>query len=300
MALGRVTRAVTATVAVVAAVVGAFTAGVLSTGAPATDGPAGEVAASRLDEAAGRIEGESLRPVDRQALDAAAITAMLLAADDQWGGWEPVTTGGPVTRPTSVRVERLAEPAGPVTVLTVTGFDRGTGRQVRTALAGLPTGTSGVVLDLRGNGGGLLDEAVETASAFLDGGTIVSAVRRDGSVQTFEAVSPGDVRTPLAVLVDGGSASAAEVVAGALLDRGRGVLVGSRTFGKGTVQEPTRLSDGSVLQLTVARYATPGGHDLEGVGLQPDIEVAPGSGPDVGLQRAVAVLPGLLASAGGS
>jgi len=102
------------------------------------------------------------------------------------------------------------------------------------------------------------------------------------------------------VLVDGGTASAAEVVAGALQDRGRAVVIGTRTFGKGTVQEPRELPDGSLLDLTVARYALPSGRSVEGVGLEPDIQVgAPsGTGADPAVRRAVEVLSGLTADAG--
>ena len=177
--------------------------------------------------------------------------------------------------------------------------DGGVGHEVRSALARLRTQrVTGVVLDLRGDPGGLLDEAVETASVFLDGGTVVTYTRRDGPTQRLDAVGSGDTSTPLVVLVDGGTASAAEVVAGALQDRGRAVIVGSRTFGKGSVQEPRMLSDGSALELTVARYTTPTGRSLEGVGLEPDIDVAPGSDPAVAETRAVEVLTGLLADAG--
>jgi carboxyl-terminal processing protease len=157
------------------------------------------------------------------------------------------------------------------------------------------THSAGVVLDLRGNPGGLLDEAVEVASAFLDAGPVVSYLRRGGEPVRLDAVGTGDTRTPLVVLVDGGTASAAEVVAGALQDRDRAVLVGSRTFGKGTVQEPRTLTDGSALELTVARYLTPAGRSLEGRGLTPDIEVAAGSAPYVALNRALVVLSGLVA-----
>ena len=115
--------------------------------------------------------------------------------------------------------------------------------------------------------------------------------------QQLDAVGTGDTVTPLVVLVDGGTASAAEVVAGALQDRGRAVVVGSRTFGKGSVQEPRTLSDGSALELTVARYTTPTGRSLEGVGLEPDITVAPGSDPAVAQTRGVEVLTGLSADA---
>jgi carboxyl-terminal processing protease len=184
--------------------------------------------------------------------------------------------------------------------ISIPAFTRGVGRQVRTAVAAAARARSaGVVLDLRGNPGGLLDEAVETASVFLDGGPVVSYTRRAGDTVQLDAVSVGDVRVPLVVLVDGGTASAAEVVAGALQDRGRAVLVGSRTFGKGTVQEPRTLADGSALELTVARYRTPSGRSLEGAGLEPDIEVAAGLDGPVAERRAVEVLTGLVADSGG-
>lgn len=199
--------------------------------------------------------------------------------------------------PPGVTVATDRSAGGPsVGWITVPAFTRGTGREVRSAVARLRGGSvAGVVLDLRGDPGGLLSEAVETASAFLDGGLVVSYTRRDGTTVRLDAVGRGDTTIPLVVLVDGGTASAAEVVAGALHDRDRAVLVGSRTFGKGSVQEPRTLADGSALELTVARYATPSGRSLEGSGLVPDIEVAPGLPPDVADRRAVDVLTGLVA-----
>jgi carboxyl-terminal processing protease len=210
--------------------------------------------------------------------------------------------------PAGVAVDyETAGRGGPTVVrISIPAFTRGVGRQVRAAVneadhaadaAG--SGPAGVVLDLRGNPGGLLDEAVETASAFLDGGAVVSYTRRTGGSVRLDAVAAGDVRVPLVVLVDGGTASAAEVVAGALQDRGRAVLVGSRTFGKGTVQEPRTLPDGSALELTVARYRTPAGRNLEGAGLEPDIQVAAGLPGPVAERRAVDVLSGLVADTGG-
>ncbi|MGZ6792219.1 MAG: S41 family peptidase, partial [Mycobacteriales bacterium] len=182
--------------------------------------------------------------------------------------------------------------------IVVPVFARGTGRQVRDAVAALRRQhATGIVLDLRGDPGGLLSEAVETASAFLDGGPVVTYTRRGERAQHLDAAAAGDTRTPLVVLVDGGTASAAEVVTGALQDRGRAVVVGSRTFGKGSVQEPHALSDGSTLALTVARYALPSGRSVEGVGIEPDIDVA-GTG-QAPLARAVEVLTGLLADTGG-
>jgi carboxyl-terminal processing protease len=184
--------------------------------------------------------------------------------------------------------------------IVVPAFSKGVGRQVRDAVAALHRQhVSGIVLDLRGDPGGLLSEAVETASAFLDGGSVVTYTRREEDPQHLDAGGKGDTRTPLVVLVDGGTASAAEVVTGALQDRGRAVVVGSRTFGKGSVQEPHRLPDGSSLALTVARYTLPSGRSVEGVGIEPDIEVDDGSSTDLALKRAIEVLSGLLADLGG-
>ena len=190
-----------------------------------------------------------------------------------------------------------------VGAIVVPTFEPGTGKAVRQQLGRLVAqGATGVVLDLRGDPGGLLSEAVEVASAFLDGGPVVTYTRRDGRPQQLAAGGHGDTRTRLVVLVDGGTASAAEVVAGALQDRDRAVVVGTRTFGKGSVQEPHVLPDGSRLALTVARYSLPSGRSVEGVGLEPDVDVAQavraGTGDDPAVRRAVVVLTGLLADAG--
>jgi len=292
MPLRRATRRLLVALAAGAVVAGSFTAGVVA-GAGSADEAQAAAASSRLDEAASRIGADALRPVDRQALEAAAISGMLRAAGDEWGRWSQAPAGAPAAGAVAVRA--VPRPGGTATVIAISSFERGTGRQVRAALAGRPADSAGVVLDLRGNGGGLLDEAVETASAFLSSGVVVRCTRRDGSVEQLDAVGTGDTSTPLAVLVDGGSASAAEVVAGALSESGRAVLVGSRTYGKGTVQEPERMSDGSSLQLTVATYTTPSGRSVEGVGLEPDLEVAPARAPGVALRRAVDVLGGLRA-----
>lgn len=185
--------------------------------------------------------------------------------------------------------------------LRVAAFTRGVGRWVRDQVArARHRHVQGIVLDLRDDPGGLLDEAVETASAFLDGGPVVSYEQRDSPPQVLRALGQGDTGIPLVVLVDGGTASAAEIVAAALQDRGRAVLIGSRTFGKGSVQAPSRLSDGSALELTVGHYLTPAGRSLDGVGVEPDVEVAPNAAGSVLEQRAVEVLSGLTADAGSS
>lgn len=184
-----------------------------------------------------------------------------------------------------------------VLLVRVATFSNGTGDQVRGIVhARRPGPHDGYILDLRGNPGGLLDEAVNTASAFLSGGDVVSYARRGQPVHRYTARQGGDTTTPLVVLVDHQTASAAEVVTAALQDRNRAVVVGSRTYGKGTVQEETSLSDGSSLELTVARYRTPRGRTLDGVGIDPDVAVAPGSRPAAAEDRAKDVLDGLRAA----
>jgi carboxyl-terminal processing protease len=131
-----------------------------------------------------------------------------------------------------------------------------------------------IIFDLRGNPGGWLDQAVDVADLFLDDGAILIERWSDGREKSFEA-HPGDVGedVPLVVLVDRGSASAAEIVAGALQDRERAVLIGELTFGKGSVQRPFTLSDGSELRVTAALWFTPNDRAIHGDGLAPDIEV---------------------------
>jgi len=134
----------------------------------------------------------------------------------------------------------------------------------------------GVVLDLRNNPGGLLDQAVAVSDAFLDKGEIVSTRgRRADETQRFNA-RPGDIANglPLVVLINGGSASASEIVAGALQDHHRATLVGTRSFGKGSVQTIIPLGSGNgALRLTTARYFTPSGRSIQAKGISPDIEV---------------------------
>src|SRR5271157_5139481 len=133
----------------------------------------------------------------------------------------------------------------------------------------------GVVLDLRNNPGGLLDQAVAVSDAFLDKGEIVSTRgRRSDDAQRYNA-RPGDVAAglPLAVLINGGSASASEIVAGALQDHHRAVLIGTRSFGKGSVQTIIPLPAHGAMRLTTARYYTPSGRSIQAKGIEPDIVV---------------------------
>lgn len=132
----------------------------------------------------------------------------------------------------------------------------------------------GLILDLRENFGGLLPNAVDIADMFLDKGVIVSTVDRDGSTRKFEAAPGEEARQPLVVLIDQGSASASEILSGALKDHRRATLVGARTFGKGLVQKIEFLADGSGINVTVSKYLTPNGHDINKKGILPDVPVA--------------------------
>ncbi len=161
------------------------------------------------------------------------------------------------------------------------------------------------VLDMRGNPGGLLQASVEIARMWLDNGTIVKTVDRKGGNEDFRAVQGALTQLPMAVLVDGNSASASEILAGALKDNRRAQIVGAQTFGKALVQSVHSLSDGSGMAVTVAHYYTPNGTDIGHKGVTPDVKVdlnfneqknladSPallGSAQDPQYQRAVAVL----------
>lgn len=141
----------------------------------------------------------------------------------------------------------------------------------------VPGGPKGYVLDLRSNPGGLLDQAVAVSDAFLEGGEIVSTRGRRPKDTIREMGTPGDVAKgrPVIVLVNGGSASASEIVAGALQDRNRALLLGTKSFGKGSVQTVIPLQNGlqGALRLTTSRYYTPSGRSIQALGIEPDIEM---------------------------
>jgi carboxyl-terminal processing protease len=140
---------------------------------------------------------------------------------------------------------------------------------------------TGVVLDLRGNPGGVLDAAVEVADLFLDAGLIVRGNGRIRQARFAQYAKPGDLleRVPLAVLVDGDSASGAEIVAGAIQDHARGRIVGERTYGKGSVQSVVPLTGGSALKLTTSRFVMASGESIDGDGVAPDVLVSGADGP---------------------
>lgn len=249
---------------------------------------------------AGLVAGSVLVAVDGRSLAHRSVADATVALQGRVGSAVSVTwlRGGQlVTR----RLVRVALPPGGDTArslaagvleLRVTAFTSGTGAWVRQQLAHAGRLT-GVVLDLRDNPGGLLSEAVRTASDFLNGGVVATYVTHGSARQVLRASRGGDTATPLVVLVDGGTASAAEVVAASLQDRGRAVIVGSPTFGKASVQQPFELPDGSAFEVTVGHYLTADGQAIDGVGVKPDVDVPAGSAPAVAEQRALQVLSGM-------
>ncbi|MFF2845444.1 S41 family peptidase [Streptomyces sp. NPDC058001] len=253
-------------------------------------------------ERAGIRTGDRLLTIDGQRVENRPVTEVVaLLRGDHPSGDTPVTkgddetaTGTPVDlglsrgahrwtetlrravlSTDSVTVEQLGDGTSGAVLIKVAAFTKGSGERVRSAVRAAPPG-AGILLDLRGNSGGLVTEAATAASAFLDGGLVATYDVR-GEQRALHARPGGDTERPVVALVDGGTMSAAELLTGALQDRGRAVVVGSRTFGKGSVQMPSRLPGGSVAELTVGHYRTPSGHSVDGRGITPDLEAGTGS-----------------------
>jgi carboxyl-terminal processing protease len=221
---------------------------------------------------------------------------------------EVFTPGGSDARTVSVKRERIEVPVATgrvverdghrLGVLQLLGFSSGAHgilrRQVDKALG---RGAEALLLDLRGNGGGLLSEAVLVSSIFIEDGKIVSVRGRSRPARTEDAEGDAiDEDIPVVVLVDGGSASASEIVTGALRDRGRATVVGTNTFGKGLVQEVEPLSNGGYLDLTVANYYLPSGKTISPRGLKPQVRAVdkPRTERDEALPVAIETLLGKL------
>ena len=192
----------------------------------------------------------------------------------------------------SVRHEMLSDDIG---YLRLTQFKQKTDEEARDAVRDMVRqGARGMILDLRNNGGGLLDVSVKIVSMFVKDGLVVETRGRAERANEKYFANPALHMTdmPLAVLINGGSASASEIVAGALMDRGRASLVGEKSFGKGSVQTLFPLTDGSGVYVTIARYYTPSGRVIDHVGLTPNIEVKGeldrDATKDAQLQRAIA------------
>ncbi len=173
-----------------------------------------------------------------------------------------------------VRFSLKETPAGKVGYIRLTQFSAPAAKEMSDAIKEIETqDVSGYILDLRSNPGGLLYASVEIARMFIPEGTIVSTVDRQGEADRQRANNRALTDKPLVVLVDGGSASASEILSGALQDNKRAVLVGTQTFGKGLVQSVRELGDGSGVAVTIAKYLTPSGRDINKAGIKPDITI---------------------------
>lgn len=178
--------------------------------------------------------------------------------------------------------------------IRISMFNENTGEDLSKKLSEIEKqGLKGLILDLRNNPGGLLGESVKVASHFVPKGPVVSVVTNDGTRQT--SFSPLEaIKYPLVILVNGGSASASEIVAGAVQDTGAGTLIGTKTFGKGSVQTVLPLDDASAVKVTIAKYYTPNDRSIHGVGIEPDIKVEmpdfKENGKDLQLEKAIEVL----------
>jgi len=180
--------------------------------------------------------------------------------------------------------------------ISLAQFIENVGTKVETAVADLKEqGARGIILDLRNNPGGLLNEAVNVSSVFLEEGVVVSVRQKDETERILKVNQDINSNTeiPLIILINKGSASASEIVSGAIKDYDRGKLIGTTTFGKGVVQSVVPLKDGSAVSLTTARYYTPDGNYIHEKGIKPDvkveldIEAAQEDGSDNQLERAI-------------
>jgi carboxyl-terminal processing protease len=192
---------------------------------------------------------------------------------------------------------RILDEAPDIGYVRVLWFSDRSATELADALEDLrEQGMRQLIFDLRGNTGGLFDAAIDVSSAFLDEGVVVYQIEKDGKEEVFRARGrPHYASGELAVLVDSGTASASEIVAGALQDRERALLVGEKTYGKGSVQEIYDLSDGSSVHITAAKWFTPNRRQIDGQGLAPDLEVPMtdedrSQGFDPQLEKAIEVL----------
>ena len=200
----------------------------------------------------------------------------------------------------SVRGRLLAPRYG---YLRIAQFGRSTGQEAQEAIEKLATESplKGLVIDLRNNPGGVLEASVEVAGLFLDEGDVVSTKGRHPNAGDSYSATSGDLLegAPIVILINGGSASASEIVAGALQDRRRGIVMGTRSFGKGSVQTVLPISESRAVKLTTARYYTPNGRSIQAEGIVPDIVVERAQVTSVEGRRVTeADLQGSLAGAG--
>ncbi|MGA9049133.1 MAG: S41 family peptidase [Dehalococcoidia bacterium] len=232
-------------------------------------------------EAAGIKAGDAILKIDGQTTDQMTPDEVSIKIRGPAGTKVALTLGRKdVKDPIELTITRMDVNVASVTskmydqiaYIRITQFILPTTDDFQKALqSSLDKGAKGIILDLRDNPGGILDQAVDVASEFLLRGIVVKVVDKDGKETVFR-VKPGGLalNVPLIVLVNGNSASASEIVAGALQDNGRAKLAGTQTYGKASVQNIIRLEDGGAIKVTVAHYYTPNGKLISGTGLTPD------------------------------
>jgi carboxyl-terminal processing protease len=259
------------------------------------DGSPGEKAGLRAGDVIIQVNGQNLAGLSlTQAVNLIrgprGTTVKLLVQRDGWAAPRPFEIVRSDIKLESIRTRQLD---GGIAYVRISTFANSTARDLQAPLERLVQARPrGIVLDLRSNPGGYLQAALDVASEFIPDGVLLYQEHAGGQRDVFRA-KPGGRATqvPLVVLVDHGSASASEIVAAAVRDRGRGVLIGEQSFGKGSVQNLHQLADKSTVRITTARWLSPNEHPLHGVGLTPDITVpAATDGTDAALDRAVQFL----------
>lgn len=240
------------------------------------DGPAGE-AGIEAEDIITEVNGEDISDQDIDTVvdkirgeEGTEVTITVYRSSD--GEDHEFTMPRRKVENPTVEYKMLADNIG---YIEVSSFYEVTGQQYIDAVEDLNAqGMEGLIVDLRGNGGGLLEIAVDMLDYMLPAGKIVYTEDKDGNVTSeYKSTDDEQFTKPLAILVNGYSASASEIFAGAIKDYGIGTLVGTNTFGKGIVQRVFPLEDGSAVKLTIAKYFTPNGNDIHKVGIKPDIEV---------------------------
>ncbi|MBC5829196.1 MAG: S41 family peptidase [Candidatus Eremiobacteraeota bacterium] len=248
------------------------------------NGPA-EKAGLQPDDVLSLIDGRSTKNMTIQQasglLRGKEGTTVHLTIERNGAAVAPITIVRAQIRQLSVYQKMLPSKIGYV---ELTVFGRETARELTGALERLAAqGAKAFILDLRDNGGGYLDSAIEVSSKFIANGPIVSVESRAGNVMTYDSENTAISPVPLAVLVNGHTASASEITSGAIQDSGVGTLVGTKTYGKGVVQTIYPLPDGSAVKITTARYLTPHNRDINIVGIQPDVTTEENKNPRYGI-----------------
>ena len=241
-------------------------------------------------EAAGVLAGDTILAIDDETTEGISLseaayrirgeigTAVVLTVRHEDSSIEHIE----IVRDTIVidPVESETVANGAVGYIRVLRFERDTTMELDTALASFDLrGLTGLILDLRSNAGGLMDQAISVASRFVDEGIVLKTESRLQGKRNYYTRSNSVPNLPLVILINRGTASAAEILAGAIRDNEMGVLIGEKSFGKGVFQQVIGFSDGSALKITTGEYFTPNGSVVDGVGLTPDVVLAEGEDP---------------------